>query len=204
MKNKVAILVFFSILLFSCAPATPTQEEDVIVEVATETPTDKAQIVQEPTATEEPLATEIPTETPTETPLACITLLSPVNGAEIPTVGKVTFSWTPMDEVEKYVLNITLPSGEIVSFETDQTFRDRYMEAFVAGGEYQWQVIAQDTNGNEICISKVVTFVALGFVRFVGKSRPSSRLPVPRMRYIPLRYASGTMPRAVGLPYSIL
>jgi hypothetical protein len=55
-------------------------------------------------------------------------------------------------------LNIVLPSGEIVLFETDQTFRDRYMEAFVAGGEYQWHVIAQEIDESAICISEVATF----------------------------------------------
>ena len=63
-----------------------------------------------------------------------------------------------MDEAGNYVLNIILPSGETVSFETDQNFRDRYMEAFVTGGEYKWQVVAQDKNGGNICISEVSTF----------------------------------------------
>jgi len=157
MKTEIAIFIFVSVLLVSCAPDTPTQEYEVI-EVATETPTAEAIMVQEPAVVEESIATETPTETPTVTPIACVTLLTPINGAEIPPVGKVTFSWTPMDEAGNYVLNIILPSGEIVSFETDQTFRDRYMEAFVAGGEYQWFVIAQDKDGSEICVSKGATF----------------------------------------------
>ncbi|MCE9645352.1 MAG: hypothetical protein K8S20_05075 [Chloroflexi bacterium] len=154
MKTKVAILVFISILLVSCAPATPTQE-DKIVEIAT-----TEEIVTEAPTTQEPITTEEPivTEEATKTPIACVTLLTPTDGSEIPPVGKVTFSWTPMNEVGKYVLNIILPSGEIVPFETDETFYDRYMEAFVAGGEYQWQVVAKDTNGSEICVSEVSTF----------------------------------------------
>jgi hypothetical protein len=32
------------------------------------------------------------------------------------------------------------------------------MEAFATGGEYQWQVIAQDEDGSEICESEVVKF----------------------------------------------
>jgi len=63
-----------------------------------------------------------------------------------------------MDEAGKYVLNIILPSGEIVPFKSDQTFRDQYMEAFVVGGEYQWQVIAQSADGSEICVSEIATF----------------------------------------------
>ncbi len=160
MKTKVAILVLVSILLVtSCAPETPTQESQVdVIEVATEAPVTEAPIVQESVTTEEPVATEEPTEVPTETPIACVTLLSPVDGVEIPPVGKVTFSWTPMDEVGKYILNIILPSGNVVPFETDQTFRDRYMEAFTDGGEYQWQVVAQGKDGNKICVSEIAKF----------------------------------------------
>ena len=149
MKAKIAILVFVSFFLFSCAPATPLQEDEV-VEIATE------EIVTD--APTEPITTEEPTETPTETPIACVTLLTPVNGVEIPPVGKVTFSWTPMDNAGKYVLNIILPSGNIVPFETDKTFHERYMEAFATGGEYQWQVMAQSKDGKEICVSQVAAF----------------------------------------------
>lgn len=156
MKTKVAILVSISLFLFSCAPATPTQEDEVAEVVTEEIATEES--ASQPAKTEEPVITEEPTEAPTETPIACVTLLSPVNGVEIPPVGKVTFSWTPLDEAGKYVLNIILPTGDIIPFETDQTVYDRYMEAFVAGGEYQWQVVAQDKNGSQICASEVVTF----------------------------------------------
>ena len=158
MKTKIVLLLIIGILLSSCAPATPTQESEVVNDVVTEASATEVPIAQEPVVTEEPVATEAPTEIPTETPIACVTLLTPVNGVEIPPIGKVTFSWTPMDEAGNYVLNIILPSGEVVPFETDQTFRDRYMEAFTAGGEYQWQVIAQGMNGGEICVSEVARF----------------------------------------------
>ncbi|MBE0670370.1 MAG: hypothetical protein IH588_07265 [Anaerolineales bacterium] len=156
MKEKIAILVFVSFLLFSCAPATPTQEDEV-VEIATEEIVNEEPVSQ-PVTTEESIVTEEPTEIPTETTIACVTLLTPVNGVEIPPVGKVTFSWTPLDEAGKYVLNIILPSGDIVPFETDQIFHDQYMEAFSFGGEYQWQVVAQGKEDNEICVSEVAKF----------------------------------------------
>ncbi len=156
MKTKVAILVSISLLLFSCTPATPTQEDEV-VEIATEEIVTEESVSQ-PLTTEESIVTEEPTETPTETPIACVTLLSPVDGVEIPPVGKVTFSWTTLDEAGKYVLNIILPSGDIVPFETDQIFHDQYMEAFSMGGEYQWQVVAQGKDGSEICVSEVAKF----------------------------------------------
>ena len=157
MKAKIAILLFISLLLFSCAPATPTQE-DKVVEIATEEIVTEEPVSQ-PITTEEPIITE----EPTETPIACVTLIAPINGAEIPPVGKVTFSWTPLDEAGNYVLNIILPSGDIVPFETDQTFYDRYMEAFVAGGDYQWQVIARGKDGSNICISEFATFDKLAY-----------------------------------------
>jgi hypothetical protein len=105
-------------------------------------------------ATQEPVITEAPTEPPP----ACVTLLTPENGADLPATGKVIFSWAPMAEAGSYILNIILPSGEVLTFETNGTFRDRYMEAFAAGGKYGWQVTAQDTDGNEICISEAFAF----------------------------------------------
>ena len=156
MKTKVVIFALLSILFSSCVQATPTQEDEV-VEIATEEVTTEEPISQ-PITTEEPVATEEQTEVPTETPIACVTLLAPVNGVEIPPVGKVTFSWTSLDEAGKYVLNIILPTGDIVLFETDQTVYDRYMESFSFGGEYQWQVVVHDKNGSEICVSEVTRF----------------------------------------------
>ena len=155
MRTKIAIVIF--VLLTSCAPATPTQGDEA-VELATEEIVTEAPAVQGPITTEEPVPTEAPTGMPTETPIACVTLLTPLNGVDIPPVGKVTFSWTALDEAGKYVLNIILPTGTIVPFETDQPFHDRYMEAFSAGGEYQWQVVAQGEDGSEICVSESATF----------------------------------------------
>jgi len=156
MKTKVAILVLLSFLFISCVQEIPTQEDEV-VEVATEEIVTEEPVSQ-PLTTEKPVVTEEPTEAPTETPIACVTLLSPVNGIEIPPVGKVTFSWTALDEAGKYILNIILPTGDIVPFETSQTIYDRYMEAFTFGGEYQWQVVTQDINGSEICVSEIAKF----------------------------------------------
>jgi len=166
MKTKIAILVTICVLLVSCTPETTAQES----EVATEAPVTEASVTQEPVVTGEPIATEAPTEAPTNTPIACVTLLTPINGAEIPPVGKATFSWTPMDEAGSYVLNIILPSGETVPFDTDQPIHDRYMEAFVAGGEYQWQVIAQGTDGSDICVSEVSTFDKPAYEKSTGSN----------------------------------
>jgi hypothetical protein len=157
MKTKVIILVIIGIFLTSCGAGTATQE----IEAATKAPATQAPMTQEPVVTEELVAfvaTELPTEMPTEPPLACITLLKPENGTDLPVTGKVTFSWAPINEAESYVISFILPSGSTVSFETNQTFRDRYMEAFVSGGEYQWWVTARGKEGNDICVSEVSTF----------------------------------------------
>jgi hypothetical protein len=172
MKTKIIILGIIGMLLSSCGAQTATQ----VVEVGTEisvtespatpepapsapvaTPEPVVVLTQEPIA-QEPIATEPPTEAPTESQPACMTLLEPINGIDLPVTGKVTFSWTPMDEAGSYVLNFLLPSGYTASFETDQTFRNRYMEAFASGGEYQWQVIARGADGSEICFSDMFAF----------------------------------------------
>jgi hypothetical protein len=88
----------------------------------------------------------------------CTKLISPENGSNVPAVGKVTFAWEPVVDADSYLLNFTLPNGTIVTFETDETTKDRYMEAFGISGEFEWNVAALDVNGNEICISETVLF----------------------------------------------
>jgi hypothetical protein len=158
MKTNVVIVVIIAILLTSCTPTMPTQEIEVTNHVPTKVSFTEVAMTQELVVTEELIATEAPTKAPSKTPLSCVTLLTPPNGAEIPAIGKVTFSWNPMNEATFYVLNIMLPSGETVSFDTKQTFRGQYMEAFSAGGQYQWRVIVQDRKRNEICSSELATF----------------------------------------------
>jgi len=108
------------------------------------------------TNTPEPTSTEMQTPTPTEIP--CFRLLSPENGAKLPAVGKVTFSWEAMQGAILYKLEITLPSNQSVIFETDKMSRDQYLEAFSMGGKYQWQVSAFDTNSTVICTSEPFVF----------------------------------------------
>ena len=168
MKTNVLIIVIISILLTSCTPTLPTQEIEGTNSVPTAVSFTETALTPEPVVKVELTATESPTQVPSVTPPSCVTLLTPPNGAEIPAIGKVTFSWSPMDEVTLYVLTIILPSSNTVSFETKQTFRDQYMEAFSTGGSYQWKVtaIAQDRKRNEICSSELAEF-----------SKPASTLP---------------------------
>ena len=113
-----------------------------------------------------PTATETPTQAPSQTPASCLTLLTPTDGAEIPAIGTVTFSWTPLDSAMFYALLIVQPSGATTTFGTQLTSRGQYMEAFSAGGQYQWKVVAQDRKRNEICSSELATF-----------DKPASNLP---------------------------
>ena len=170
MKTKIVILVIIGILLTSCAAKTATQEVEVPTSVPTKVQSTEVPMTPTPFVTQELIATESPTKAPSLTPLGCVTLLTPLNGTEIPAMGKVTFSWSPMNEVTFYVLTIIQPSGNTVSFDTKQTFRDQYMEAFSMGGSYQWKVtaIVQDRKRNEICNSELATF-----------SKPASAQPPP-------------------------
>jgi hypothetical protein len=87
-----------------------------------------------------------------------VTLLTPLNNADIPAIGKATFTWTPLDGANAYALNIILPTGETVTFETDEATHNRYMEAFTQGGTYQWNVTALGADGSQICISEAFAF----------------------------------------------
>lgn len=157
--KKRAVLILTCFLFVSCVPATPSQVNQIDnSEYITIVPTIIVQATKETAAPEKQLATERPTQTPTKNAPTCVSLLEPINGVTLPPIGKVTFSWTPKDNAGTYILKIILPSGNIASFETEQTFRIRYMETLTVGGNYHWQVIAQDTNGNEICESELSTF----------------------------------------------
>ena len=152
-KTPAIIFVFGIILVTtSCAPEV------------TKEPTEESAITTDVPAVEESLPIEPPTEAlvvepvETEDPITCVTLLTPLNGADIPAVGKATFTWTPLDEANAYALNIILPTGETVTFETNEATHDRYMEAFTQGGTYQWNVTALGVDGSQICVSEVFAF----------------------------------------------
>lgn len=165
MKSNRLIVCSIVILLTACAPNMPTQEIPVtdgaptklsLTEISlTEMP-----VTPDPVIKNVPTLTKTPTQVPSQTPLGCMSLLTPLDGVEIPATGKLTFSWEPMIGVSSYVLNIILPSGTMISFETKETFRDQYMEAFSPGGSYQWSVtaIGQDRKRTEICSSALSTF----------------------------------------------
>jgi hypothetical protein len=145
-------LAFTSIgaFLASCMPRitqTPTP---------TFTPSSTNTSTPEPTSTNTPPST--PTETPTPTEIPCFHLLTPENGAKLPAIGTVTFSWEIMQGATRYQIQFTLPSGQVISFDTENTNTTRYIESFIADGIYLWQVIALNNNGAVICTAEPFTF----------------------------------------------
>ena len=124
--------------------------------VATLTATSTKTNTPFPTETNTPTST--PPETPTPTEIPCFRLLSPENGAKLPAVGKITFSWETMQGAVRYQIQFTFPSGQVISFDSENTSNTRYIESFIAGGIYAWQVIAIGGDGQEICIAEPFTF----------------------------------------------
>jgi hypothetical protein len=154
------MLTSLGAFLASCLPQA-TGNDPPKGNLPTETPTEPPEI-EEPVLNKdedppEPEPTETPTEVPTEDTF-CIQLLTPENEASLPMVGKVTFSWEPLPGAEVYLLEITLPNGTVVPFETGLTYRDQYIEAITMGGTFTWQVMAFDTNGTLICTSDAFSF----------------------------------------------
>jgi len=108
----------------------------------------------QPAATDTPA----PTETSTPTQPACFRLLAPENGATLGSIGKVTFSWEAMPGAARYRLEITLPTGTVLPFESGTTGHVRYLESLPLGGTFNWQVTALDAGGGAICLSEPFTF----------------------------------------------
>jgi hypothetical protein len=129
-----------------------------------QTPTPTSSPTSTNTSTPGPTSTKVPTQTPTPTELPCFRLLTPENGAKLNPAGKITFSWAAMPGVTNYKLEIIFPSGQSVTFETNNTNRDQYLEALSLGGTYQWKVTAFDANGAVICTAEPFSFEKAAFV----------------------------------------
>lgn len=161
---RFRLLLLLTLLLAGCVPTTPTETDPHVPSgdegPADELPTPTETLTLEPVEPDAPIPTptETPTPTPTATPFVCAKLFSPENGLELPAVGKVTFAWEPVEGADSYLLNFTLPNGTLVTFETDETTKDRYMEAFGMSGAFEWNVAAFDVYGNKICASVPFSF----------------------------------------------
>lgn len=107
-----------------------------------------------PSATPTSPATKTPA--PTQTRSACLSLLSPANGASLS--GPVTFSWTAYPGAAKYVINFKPPSGNIISSIEFGTSHARSMNTLPLAGVYEWWVTVKDGSANDICSSEHFTF----------------------------------------------
>ncbi|MBC8336543.1 MAG: hypothetical protein ISR59_10075 [Anaerolineales bacterium] len=164
MKSKLILILALLLGTLACGVSTPTPAPS----------NDAAQ--EDPTATFTPEPAKInaapevkdekPASTATFTPEHpdCVELLTPLDKVELPAEGKVTFTWTALDEAELYILNFIFPDGLALEFETAETSKNRYMEAFSMhpaynqGGEHQWNVTTLNADGEEICNSDFFTF----------------------------------------------
>jgi hypothetical protein len=149
------------------ANSTPTE---TILPTPFETPT------QPPTLTDTPFPS--PSSTATPTPI-CFHLLNPSDGSLIAEVGKIKFEWEPHSGAQKYLLEITVPDGHMLAFETYNASVERYLITLPWEGIYTWQVAAMNPQGGVICI--------VGPLRFSKpKFEPSPTLernpPPPRIR----------------------
>lgn|GEM_PF-1441562 len=151
---KTTLLGLGAAFLAACEQLLNPTPAPTSAPMATEPPTaEPTETVVEPVETP-PTATQ--TSTPTEIP--CFKLLTPENGAKVGAVGRVTFSWEEMMGAASYQLQITLPTGQVISFETDKTSRDQYLEALKMAGGFQWQVVAVDSTSAVICVAEPFTF----------------------------------------------
>ena len=98
-----------------------------------------------------------PTNIPTPKPV-CLNLLAPEDKSSLDAIGKVIFSWEPLQGAEKYLLEFTPPTGQPVIFHELAPNHTRYLESFPMSGEFIWKVTAIDENGNLICVSEPYSF----------------------------------------------
>jgi hypothetical protein len=112
--------------------------------------------------TQTPLLTATPTLEPTNTatavPKTCLELIYPPNGEWVRAYGYLNFRWEPWEGAESYRLEITVPTGWVMSVDLDDTKQNRYMPTLASEGEYIWRVTALDPEGELICQSLPFTF----------------------------------------------
>ncbi len=143
--------------LVSCLPR---RRDEPLPPSATPSATDALPPTATPSPTSSPTATPTatPSATPTPTPVPCFRLLAPQDGTSLPALGRVTFAWEAMPGAARYELRFTLPSGQTVSFQTENTAYTRYIESFAAAGTYSWQALAYDASGALLCAAEPFTF----------------------------------------------
>lgn len=112
-----------------------------------------------PSPTKAPTATRLPVATLTPSSVACFKVLYPLDKADLPHDGPVTFQWESQPGATQYVVTFYYPDGTNVPFVTTDTQLLRYMDTMPDGGNYLWDVVALGEGGNEICRATGQSFV---------------------------------------------
>ena len=163
MKSKLIVLTTILLLLLSACEPTPTPTPKPLEEPAVEIEAPEVEEQEEPAETEdEPEVVE--TEEPTEEIAVCVELLAPLNGADFAGNTRVTFSWSAHPDAKSYLLTFVFPDDLELTFTTNETTLNRYMDGFSMhpaynqSGEHQWNVSALNAAGEELCQSDFFTF----------------------------------------------
>jgi hypothetical protein len=110
--------------------------------------------------------------------VSCFDLLTPENNAELPSIGRIDFTWQPLQDAALYVLEMKLPDGTTVPFKTTDTRLRRYAESTAVGGTYEWQVTAYDASGETLCTAGPLSYFKPGLSK-PEKNKPGSQSGCP-------------------------
>ncbi|BCY16490.1 hypothetical protein hrd7_03390 [Leptolinea sp. HRD-7] len=147
---------------FTLQPTTTATLEDKKIqksEPSTPTLTQTETITATASATKTATSTTTATATTTTTAKPpCLIPLTPPEGTGFDAFGKISFSWTSNIEAASYVVAVTAPNGTVMTFPSKSNEYSRWIESFAWGGEFSWQVLALDAEGNVLCRSVPVTF----------------------------------------------
>jgi hypothetical protein len=155
-------LTSLSAFLASCSEAVKTAVKTLAptdTPLPTDTPQPSAITTPAPTKTQTPTSTQTNTPTPSETLTpACLKLLKPEDGAELTTIGRVTFEWEAFDGAAKYKLEIKTPNGSSLTYETSGTSYELYLAVMPQAGEYSWKMTAVDGADKMLCEAELWKF----------------------------------------------
>ncbi len=169
MKSKLALLILaillgLGFLLLKPKPVgAPTHPTENVTASPSPASTFTPEAASEAEEVDEEAAPE-PTATFTATPIPCVELLEPLDGIELPGNARVTFSWSAHPDADSYLLTFVFPDGLELTFTTDETTLNRYMDGFSMhpaynqSGEHQWNVSALNAAGEALCQSDFFTF----------------------------------------------
>jgi hypothetical protein len=117
-----------------------------------------ATVLAQPTNTSKPPTATLVSSLPAGDASSACKVIAPPSGANLEHLGQVKFEWEPQPNAVKYVLTFITSNGNTVTFETDETSIEKYIEIFPAEGDYKWNVTAYGEGGQELCKSDSVSF----------------------------------------------